>query len=90
LTWYWFIYFQLLDEKQPETSPLAESTPKKPGAAIDDGNQSNASDVSGYATANQSMEESPATIPVGQLIDIPLQDTSSEVSIASGDLLFLL
>ncbi|XP_060588973.1 golgin subfamily A member 4-like [Ruditapes philippinarum] len=79
---------KLLDEKQPETSPLAESTPKKPGAANDDGNQSNASDVSGYATANQSMEESPATIPVGQLIDIPLQDTSSESSASNlpGDL----
>ena len=47
---------------------------------MEDGNASNNSDLSGYATANQSMEASgPATIPVGQLIDIPLQDTSNDV-----------
>lgn len=69
-----------MDDKPSENAPIAASTPKKM-AADDDGNQSNASEVSGYATANQSLEASPATIPVGQLIDIPLQDTSSEVSI---------
>jgi len=60
---------------------VAESTPKKDGARpMEDGNASNNSDLSGYATANQSMEASgPATIPVGQLIDIPLQDTSNDV-----------
>lgn len=78
------MYVQLLDDKPPDQSdqPIAESTPKKgdkPSSADVDANQSNGSEMSGYATANQSMEGSPAVVQVGQLIDIPLQDTSSEV-----------
>ena len=61
--------------------PLAESTPKKSQAGNQDaGDQSLDSDNSGYATANQSAAEGPAVVTVGQLVDIPLQDSSSEVS----------
>ena len=73
------------DAKQDpvDAKPLAESTPKKSGqgAGNDAGNQSVESENSGYATANQSAADEPAVVPVGQLVDIPLQDSSSEVDI---------
>ena len=70
------------ETRQDDSKPLAESTPKKSdqGASNDTGNQSMESNTSGYATANQSMADNPAIVPVAQLVDIPLQDSSSEVS----------
>lgn len=67
-------------DKAHENAPLAESTPKKSGDMVgfEDGNQTSSSKLSNYLAANQSLDSSPAIIPVGQLIDIPLQDTSSE------------
>ena len=86
----WYFQQGLLEDKSPDNAdtrqdddkPLAESTPKKSeqGASNDTGNQSLDSNASGYATANQSAADSPAIVPVAQLVDIPLQDSSSEVS----------
>ncbi|XP_052225709.1 FK506-binding protein 15-like [Dreissena polymorpha] len=57
--------------------PLAESTPKTK-AVPEDSNKFSSFYSSGYVTANQSLEVSPARVPVKQQIDIPVHSPNNQ------------
>ncbi|KAH3694068.1 hypothetical protein DPMN_081507 [Dreissena polymorpha] len=71
-------------QELPETAeikegdlPLAESTPKTK-AVPEDSNKFSSFYSSGYVTANQSVEVSPARVPVKQQIDIPVHSPNNQ------------
>ncbi|KAH3692655.1 hypothetical protein DPMN_193809 [Dreissena polymorpha] len=70
---------QLLSEVEIKEGdlPLAESTPKMK-AVPEDSNTFSSFYLSGYVTANQSVEGSPANLPVKQQIDIPVHSPNNQ------------
>ncbi|KAH3777977.1 hypothetical protein DPMN_179428 [Dreissena polymorpha] len=68
---------QLLSEDEIKEGdlPLAESTPK---TVPEDSNKFSCFYSSGYVTANQSVEVSPARVPVKQQIDIPVHSPNNQ------------
>ncbi|XP_052224800.1 uncharacterized protein LOC127840425 [Dreissena polymorpha] len=71
-------------QELPETAeikegdlPLAESTPRTK-AVPEDSNKFSSFYSSGYVTANQSLEVSPARVPVKQQIDIPVHSPNNQ------------
>ncbi|KAH3719726.1 hypothetical protein DPMN_062594 [Dreissena polymorpha] len=70
---------QLLSEDEIKEGdlPLAESTPKRK-AVPEDSNKFSSFYSSGYVTANQSVEGSPANVPVKQQIDTPVHSPNNQ------------
>ncbi|KAH3824984.1 hypothetical protein DPMN_126846 [Dreissena polymorpha] len=70
---------QLLSEDEIKEGDLqlAESTPKMK-AVPEDSNKFGSFYSSGYVTANQSVEGSPASVPVKQQVDIPVRSPNNQ------------